>query len=140
MYWGIAIKQCCDTFRRRARGLSHTSTCIHGGTSGKESTCQCRRCKGCGFNPWVGKIPWRRGWQPSPVFLTGKSHGQRSLVGYSPWGCKESDTIKRNTACVKAWKWKFFKVPQMILNHREDGQLLYGRTVFYWRKRFALEF
>ena len=41
-----------------------------------------------GFNPWVGKIPWRRAWQPTPVFLPGKSHGQRSLAGYSPWGCK----------------------------------------------------
>ena len=45
-----------------------------------------------GFNPWVGKIPWRRKWQPAPVFLPGKSHGQRSLVGYSPWGCKDLDT------------------------------------------------
>ena len=44
-----------------------------------------------GFNPWVGKIPWRRKWQPTPVFLPGDSHGQRSLVDYSPWGCKESD-------------------------------------------------
>ena len=41
---------------------------------------------------WVGKIPWRRKWQPTPVFSPGKCHGQRSLVGYSPWGCKESDT------------------------------------------------
>ena len=45
-----------------------------------------------GFDPWVGKIPWRRKWQPTPVFLRGESHGQRSLVGYSPWGRKESDT------------------------------------------------
>ena len=44
------------------------------------------------FNSWVGKILWRREWQPSPVFLPGKSLGQRSLVGYSPWGCKELDT------------------------------------------------
>ena len=43
------------------------------------------------FNPWVGKIPWRRKWQPTPVFLPGKSHGQKSLAGYSPWGSKESD-------------------------------------------------
>ena len=42
-------------------------------------------------DPWVGKIPWRRAWQPTLVFLPGESHGQRSLVGYSPWGCKESD-------------------------------------------------
>ena len=56
--------------------------------SGKEPACQSRRH---GFNPWFGKIPWRRKWQPTPVFLPGKYHGQRSLAGYSPWGCKESD-------------------------------------------------
>jgi len=46
------------------------------------------------FDPWVGKIPWQRAWQPTPVFLPGESHGQRSLVGYCPWGCKELDTTK----------------------------------------------
>ena len=46
------------------------------------------------FNPWVGKIPWRRKWQPTPVFLPGESHGQRSLVGFSPRGHKESDTTE----------------------------------------------
>ena len=46
---------------------------------------------GDGFVLWVGKIPWRRKWQQSPVFLPGKSHGQRSLVAYSPWGQRESD-------------------------------------------------
>ena len=46
---------------------------------------QCRRP---GFDPWVGKIPWRREWQPTPLFLPGEFHGQRRLVGYSPWGCK----------------------------------------------------
>ena len=51
-----------------------------GGTSGKESTCQYRRHKRPRFDPWVRKIPWRRKWQPTPVFLLGKSHGQRSLV------------------------------------------------------------
>ena len=65
-----------------------------GGTSGKESTCQCRRCKRRGFDPWVGKIRWRRAWQPTPVSLPGVSHGQRSLVAYSPWGRKESDTTE----------------------------------------------
>ena len=43
----------------------------------------------CGFDPWVGKISWNRKWQPIPVFLPGKSHGQRSLVGISPWDCKQ---------------------------------------------------
>ena len=48
---------------------------------GKESACQCRRCKRPGFNPWVEKIPWRRKWQHTPVFLPGESHRQRSLAG-----------------------------------------------------------
>ena len=61
------------------------------GTSGKESTCQCRGHKRHGFDPWVGKIPWRRAWQPTPVFLPGESHGQKSMEGYSPWGHKELD-------------------------------------------------
>ena len=43
------------------------------------------------FDPWVGKVPWRRAWQPTPVFLPGESYGQRSLVGYSLWGHRESD-------------------------------------------------
>ena len=65
------------------------------GASGKESTCQCRGCKRPGFEPWVRKIPQRRKWQPTPVFLPGKFHGQRNLSRYSPWGRKESDTIER---------------------------------------------
>ena len=48
-----------------------------------------------GFEPWVWKIPWKRKWQSTPVLLPGKSHGQRSLVGYSLWGCKESDTTEQ---------------------------------------------
>ena len=63
--------------------------------SGKESACQCRSRRVHGLDPWIGKIPWRRKWQPTPVFLPGESHGQRSLAGYSPWGCKESDMSKR---------------------------------------------
>ena len=47
-----------------------------------------------GFNLWVRKIPWKRAWQPTPVFLPGKSHGQRSLMGYSPWSCKDLDTTE----------------------------------------------
>ena len=55
------------------------------------------QCGGPGFDPWVRKIPWRRKWQPTPVFLPGESHEWRSLVGYSPWGCKESDTTEWTT-------------------------------------------
>ena len=53
--------------------------------SHKESTCQCRRHKRRWFDPWVGKTHWRRRWQPTPVFLPGESHGQRSAVSYSLW-------------------------------------------------------
>ena len=56
--------------------------------SSKELSCQRRSLE---FDLWVGKIPWKRKWQPTPVFLLEKFHGQKSLVGYSPWGRKESD-------------------------------------------------
>ena len=55
----------------------------------------CLQCRRPGFDPWVRKIPWRRKWQPTPVPSPGKSHGQRSLVGCSPWGQKESDPTER---------------------------------------------
>ena len=61
--------------------------------SGKESSCQCRRC---GFDPSVEKNPWSRKWQPIPVFLSGKFHGQRNLAGYSPWGRKELDMTEHH--------------------------------------------
>ena len=59
--------------------------------SGRKPACQCRRYR---FSLWVGKVPWRRKWQPTPVFLPGKLHGQRSLAGYSPWGREESNMIE----------------------------------------------
>ena len=74
---------------------------ISGGASGKEPICQCTRfivhCanKRHRFDPWVGKIPWGRKWHPTPVFLRGESYGQKSLVGYSPWSCKELDMTEQ---------------------------------------------
>ena len=65
-----------------------------GGSSGKESACQGRRQKRFNYDPWVRKLPWRREWQSTPVFLPGESHGQRSLVSYSPQGHTESDTTE----------------------------------------------
>ena len=59
---------------------------------------QCRRHRRRGFNTWVRKIPWRRKWPPAPVFLPGESHGQRRLMGYSPWGRKQSDMTQHSTA------------------------------------------
>ena len=64
------------------------------GSDGKSVFLQCGRPR---FDPWVGKIPWRRKWQPTPVLLPGKSYGQRRLVGYSPWGRRESDTTEPDT-------------------------------------------
>ena len=56
---------------------------FQGDASDKEPTCQCKRCKRCKFNSWVRKVPWRRAWRPTALFLPGEFHGQRSLVGYS---------------------------------------------------------
>ena len=70
------VHNCC-CLQYSALGLSRR-------LSGKPSTCQCRSK----FNPWVSQMPWRRKWQPTPIFLPGESHGQTSLAGYSPWGCK----------------------------------------------------
>ena len=65
------------------------------GSDGKESACNAGDLSLIpGFDSWVGKNLWRRKWQPTPVLLPGESHGQRSLVGYSPWVCKELGTIE----------------------------------------------
>ena len=81
---------------------------LHTGLSrqliGKESTCQCWRHRSLGFNPWIGKIPCRRKWHPTPGFLPGKSHGRRSLVGYSPQ--MGTATVKLKDICAlkkKLW-------------------------------------
>ena len=66
--------------------FSHDTMGFHGGLDGKESSCNARDLGS--FDPWVRKIPWRREWLPTPVFLPGKSHGQGSLAGYSSWGHK----------------------------------------------------
>ena len=61
---------------------------VSGDSDSKEPACQYRRPR---FNSWIRKIPWRREWLPTPVFLPGESNGHRSLVGYSPWGHTELD-------------------------------------------------
>ena len=86
-------------------------------------TYQCRRCKRGGFGPWVGKIPWSTKWQPAPVFLPGKFHGQRSLVGYSMWGCKKSDT----TEWLSTHTHTHTHTHMPGYEHREGAQLSLGR-------------
>ena len=71
-----------------------------GGSDGKSICLQCTRH---GFSPWVGKIPWRRKWQPTPVLLPRKSHGQRSLVGYNPWGSLGAQLVKNLPVMRETW-------------------------------------
>ena len=65
-----------------------------GSAGAKDPASQCTRHSRDGFDSWVGKIAWKREWQPTSVFLSGEFHGQRSLAGYSPWGRKESNTTE----------------------------------------------
>ena len=92
--------------------------------SGREFACQCRWHKRGGFNPWVRKIPWRRKWQPTPVFLPGESHGQMSLEGYCPWGCKESDITEQRT-------------PMLVVFHASFSSFQYPVT---WSSPLSLSF
>ena len=97
--------------------------------SDKESACQCRRHKRCSFDPWSGRIPWRRKSQAINVCLPGKFHGQRSLACYSPWDCKElnsnnkfleaswgSETLN-NLFKTLWWRFKSRQFLVLLLNH-----------------------
>ena len=88
--WWATVQGITQSWTRLKQLSMHTHVYIWfpGWLSGKEPSCQCKRCKGCKSNPWVRKIPWRMKWQPTPLFLSGEAHGQRSLVSYSLWGCK----------------------------------------------------
>ena len=76
-----------------------------GDAGGKESACQRGQSKRHGFHPWVGKVPWRRKWHPTPVFLPGESHGRSSLAGCSPQGRKEWDTTEQLSARCHKRDW-----------------------------------
>ena len=76
----------------------------------KASACNSR---GPGFDPWVGKVTWRRIWQPTPVFLPGESNGQTSLTGYSPRGCKELDTMERLHFSKEGRMLEMLSIPPM---------------------------
>ena len=91
--WSGALAGPCPHKRQYLHLMEHSGTRgLPWALSSKESTCRCRTCR---FYSWVGKVPWRRKWQPTPAFLPGESHGQRSLVGYSPWGSEEPDMTER---------------------------------------------
>ena len=94
--------------------------CFPHGTSGKEPVCQCRRSKRHGFSPWIGKSPWRRAWQSTPVFLPGEYQGQRRLVGYSPYHCKQLDTTKQLGTHTQ------FLMLESSVNHTTEFFFLFG--------------
>ena len=77
---------------------------------------QCRICKRCRFNSWVQNVLWSRKWQPTPVFLPGNSPGQRRLVGYSPWACKESDMTEHTHTHTFLPPFLEAHIPQKLLD------------------------
>ena len=79
-------------------GASQVAQCC------KESACPCRRHRRCRFNPWIGKMPWRRKWQPIPVFFPGEARGQRTLMGCCPWGLTEATRLKRLSSSSSSWE------------------------------------
>ena len=99
------------------------------GASGKESACQCKRCR---FNPQLGKIPWSRKWQPTPVFLPRASHGHRTLVGYRLWGHKESDVTGHTHIYTHTGSLHFSPVllpGHLIFSDYRTGFLVHSRVV-----------
>ena len=106
---------------RRAWSLTALSWWL----SSKESTCQCRRC---GFNSWFGKIPWRRKWHPTPVFLPRKSHGQRSLAGFSLRGRRVRHSLATEYA---HWHPVFLKKSSMR-SPLNDVSFRFAETVFFF--------
>ena len=105
-----------------------------GGSVAKEPTCPCRKCRRCTFDPWIGKISWRKKWQPIPIALPGKFHGQQSRVGYSPQGCKEVDmtewlSMNRNRGTSSTWWRTSIKNPQLT-------SYLVARN---WKERMSLQ-
>ena len=110
------LYQCDDRVHFAALILYMSFEVLPRWLSGKESACQCRRHKRHKFGPWVGSIPWSRKWQPTPVFLPGKFHGPRNLVGCSPWGHKELDTTEWLSTCIHMNViWKHYQKGMVLL-------------------------
>ena len=104
----------------------------------KKTRCQCKRHKRLRFDLWIRKIPWRRAWQPIPVFLHGESHGLRSLVVYSPWGCRvrhDWNDLASTHACIpslcpfqrrRKWKERLQLCPWIACGDGVRGTVLVG--------------
>ena len=88
------------------------------------------RCRRSRFHPWVGKIPWKRAWQPTPGFLPGESHGQRSLVGYSPQGHKESVTTEAT---------EHARVILCLTLKKKQGRFFYSISFLYFNTQISIK-
>ena len=110
-----------------------------GGASDKESACQSRKHKKSRFDLWVRKISWRGTWQHTPVLLPGESHGQRSLVGYNPWGRKGSDTTERLTLSLSfIFHHLIFNIPQKGYSQYKRKHISPLGSVIYQKYSFLL--
>ena len=142
----------CDDFQRKVyRELFLVTQTV-------KSHLQCRRPR---FDPWVGKMPWRRKWQPTPVFLPGEFHGRGSLVVYGPWGHNELDTAERltltlfrtldqeggNTVILWSHTHKCTHTPYTHITHTQltrsqsimfDNTYLNNLTYCNWAHRFLI--
>ena len=102
--------------------------------SGKETDYQCRRHKRLGFDPCIRKIPWKRTWQPTPVLLPRESHGQRTLAGYSAWGCGVGHNLASEHACRGHVTITPFVA--VVCSHKQHREMvLFSKTLLtkrYW--------
>ena len=93
--------------------FSNRNGCFPGGTSGKEPACQCRRRKRCAFDSWVGKISWRRTWQPTPVFLPGEFPWTEELGGLQLSGLQRVGHDRSELARMLGYRGEIFKCPEI---------------------------
>ena len=104
---------------------------------GKESTCQCRRCKRYRFHPWLGRCPEVGNWQPDPLFLPGESHEQRSLVSYSPWSHKELEMTQYTHTRIQQKETLFFFMKMTKPGKKPSLFTLTSSTSFFSIKAFS---
>ena len=121
--WGLEKLAYLAKVTQLIHGWSWVINLVPGDSDSKSICLQCERP---GFEPWFGKIPWRRKWQSTPVLLPGKSHGQRSLAGCSLWGHKESDMTERlqftSLWILRVWYGTWYKI-STINTWMNDSQL-----------------